>query len=525
MHFTFAQERTVKLSIVPKYSANVTQAQIDTARALAANIRNEQPILNESEQEFRHLIVDSPIDDSPALHLDDFSEIPLIGTSDSSDYLQQRARLRAGDGDFVAFSRKVEGGYSDYCEHKLGLGQVNWIYPSDALSSTRDLAFVCLRDRRVRNELVQAIRHHGLRYIHPHISTMSVWQLANSLHNSARLPIRVIGPTPALSAWANNKIDFTAAAERLLGPTAVPTTEAANNFAMLSKTIVQFAETHSRMGIKFPYGVGGTGNFLVDASQVRGLTLGATHDYLKRLLAGHRWPDSGRVLVDVWESNVINSPSVQTWIPPASVGQPIIEGLFRQSVHGETGAFVGSCPVNLPPELEQEISDSSYLLTVLFQELGYVGRCSFDLILIGESIENCRFEFVECNARWGGTSIPMTLVNRLNIGSDKTFSVQKANVPGLEKTTFPMMVRELGSELYDSASGNGRFVLFNPARIKSHSGIEAIAIANTTQQAEELLSDVLTPRLAEMVDAVEQNSNATGPHFDSTKETESFSQD
>lgn len=515
----------MKLPIVPKYSANVTLAQIDSARKLAAFIRKEQPILNESEHMFRHLVVDSESDDSPSLHLDDFSEIPLIGSLDSAGYLQQRARLRASDGDHVVFSRKVEDGYSDYCEQKLGLGQVNWIYPSDESSSSRDIAFVCLRDRRVRNDLVQAIRHQGLRYIHPHISTMSVWQLANTLHNSARLPVSVIGPTPALSAWANNKIEFAAATERLLGPLSVPTTEAVNNFAMLSKTIVQFAETHSRMGIKFPYGVGGSGNFLVNASQIRGLSLAQTRDYLKRLLAGHRWPEGGRVLVDVWETNVINSPSVQTWIPPASVGQPIIEGLFRQSVHGDTGAFVGSCPANLPAKLEQEIIDSSFLLTVLFQELGYVGRCSFDLILIGETVDNCRFEFVECNARWGGTSIPMTLINRLNIGADNTFSVQTINVPGLEKITFQTMVHELGSELYDPARGEGRFILFNPARIKLDSSIEAIAIANTTTQAEELLSDVLTPRLTEMVEAAKRSSNPIAPHFDSTNETESFSQD
>ena len=55
----------------------------------------------------------------------------------------------------------------------------------------------------------------------------------------------------------------------------------------------------------------------------------------------------------------------------------------------------------------------SWLLAVLFQRLGYVGRCSFDLLVVGESLATARAEFLECNGRWGGTSGPMMLMNRL----------------------------------------------------------------------------------------------------------------
>ena len=458
-------------------------------------------------------MVDTRIDELPTLHLDDFSEIPLIGFETSIRYLQQRARLRAGQGDFVALTWQVEEGYSDYCEQYLGLGKVNWLYACENVTAEpQQLAIACLQDRGVRNGLVHAIRNDGLRYVHPYISTRPVWAMADMLHRSARLPLKVIGPTPALTAWINNKIEFTAAAAELLGPQAVPTTESASNFASLSEITARLAETHTQLGIKFPYGVGGSGNFLVDATRIRGMTLAKTREYLKNLLTGHPWPAEGRVLIDVWETNVIGSPSVQTWIPPTSVGKPIIEELFLQSVQGRNRAFVGGCPLKLPAELEQKIVDSSFLLTVLFQELGYVGRCSFDLILTGETIDNCRFEFVECNARWGGSSLPMTLINRLNIGIERTFSVQKVDVPGLKNCTFKQVIVELGSDLYDPASGEGRFVLFSPAKIKSHSGVEAIAIADTSDLAEEMLSDVLVARLARVAQAASRDIPNNQPH-------------
>ena len=143
--------------------------------------------------------------------------------------------------------------------------------------------------------------------------------------------------------------------------------------------------------------------------------------------------------------------------------------------------------------------NNSFLLTVLFQELGYVGRCSFDMVLVGESIDNCRVEFIECNARWGGTSIPMTLVNRLNVNDNSAFCVKKIEVPGLKQLEFNILSRGIKEELYDPLTGRGRFILFNPARIKSTSSIDAIAIADTTKQAEELLTGSLTDQLTRMV--------------------------
>lgn len=488
----------MKLPLPSRFGATVTGRQIEQAGELAIVIGNEHPQLRASDS-IRHLIVDSMIDDEPTLYLADFSEIPVINVTDDSPILQQRARLRATDGDFVAQTNKVEKGFSDYCEYTLGLGRVHWLYPSTEPSDTCKIAFECWQDRRVRHDLIHAVRHKGLRYIHPYLSTTHVWELGAMLQTATRRPIKVIGPTPAMAHWANDKIEFSRAAARLLGPQFVPHTESAYNFATLSKKVARLATTHAQLGIKFPYGTGGHGNFLIDAARIRGQSLSEVREYLKNLLLGHRWPKKGRVLIDVWETDVIMSPSVQTWIPPLGGGYPLIDGLFQQSVKGDKGVFAGSRPLRLPSRIEQEIINSSYLLAILFQQLGYVGRCSFDLILVGEDVENCRVEFVECNARWGGTSIPMTLLNRLRICEENTYGTCQIEVAGLDQLEFSQLLRELNTELYSPQTGKGRLILFNPARLKALSGIDSIAIGGTMKQVNELLHDVFPVRLKEIV--------------------------
>ena len=493
-------ECLLKIPIIPAFEPQISRRQQLRAEALARSVLREQPQLESGHDTYRRLVLDSPIGDEPSLQLDDFSEIPVIGASDNSQYMQQRARLRAVDGDYVAQSQIIEKGFSDYCQYTLGLGKVTWLYPATEPRLPRQIAFECWQDRRIRYELIQAVRRHGLRYIHPHISTLHVWELGALLCRATRRPIRIIGPTPALARWANNKIEFTRTAARLFGKRCVPHTENAYNFAMLSKTVANLAPLHRQLAIKYPYGTGGEGNFLIDAPRLRGLSLGEVSEYLKQLLSGHRWPKSGRILIDVWETDVLTSPSVQTWIPPKGHGIPLIEGLFEQSISGRQGNFIGSCPVDLPEPVTREIIDRSYLLAVVFQQLGYVGRCSFDLILVGRNLDNCQLKFIECNARWGGTSIPMMLINRLNLKqSGQTYSVRKVKVPGLDQIEFSQLHRALDTDLYDDQTGKGQFILFNPGRIKANSAIDAIAIGDSLQHANDLITSVLPARIAEFV--------------------------
>lgn len=503
----------MRIPIIPRLIPSISPRQARRARALGRLVRRERPQLASNRDSLKRLQVDRSIGDDVTLHLDDFSEIPVIGSHDNSTVLQERAVLRGADGDFVALSNSIDADFANYAKSHLGLGKLNYLTPSPesgrpASNHGRQLALACWLDRKIRRDLIRAVRQHGLRYIHPHVSTLHVWELASYLHNATRRPISVVGPPPALARWANDKIEFSRTVHRLLGSEFLPHSESAYNFATLAKKIMRLAATNQRLGIKFPYGTGGTGNFLIEAIDIRGRSLSQIRDYLKVRLSNHRWPQTGRVLIDVWEQNVLCSPSVQTWIPPLGTGEPAIEGLFRQLVNGDRGEFAGSSPLQLPARLQQQIVDSSYQLTLAFQQLGYVGRCSFDLILIGDNLDDCRVEFIECNARWGGTSLPMTFMNRILQGrADNGWCVQKIVMPHLDNVTFCELRQRLGPDLFDSNNSRGEFVLFNPGRLKANSAIEAIAIADTTDNALRLMRHVLPARLRRV--AAEPTPNAS----------------
>ena len=198
----------MRLPVISRYQPEVTDAQVRRTVAVAQRLKQEDRLLEGRDAAFQELVVKGAIDNSPALIIDDFSEIPIIGKLDTSAVVQQRARLRAAAGDWLVQSQQVEAGYSDYCEYRLDLGRVNWLYPANQPHDPHQVAIECWQDRRVRHDLIQAVRHEGLRYIHPHLSTLYVWELASLLTQATRIPVQVIGPLPHLSHWVNDKIEF-----------------------------------------------------------------------------------------------------------------------------------------------------------------------------------------------------------------------------------------------------------------------------------------------------------------------------
>jgi len=177
-----------------------------------------------------------------------------------------------------------------------------------------------------------------------------------------------------------------------------------------------------------------------------------------------------------------------------------VEGVFQQVVAGAEGAFVGSCPASLPDPVNEDVARRSMMLGLLFQHLGYVGRCSFDLLLVGPDFDHSRLEFVECNGRWGGTSVPMMLMNRLfGDWTRQPFATRVCEVRGLETFTFLELLRQFQDDLFDIRTETGWLLFFTPGRMQAQSGIGVVALAPTWAQATERLEVELPELLANYV--------------------------
>src|SRR5262249_4758195 len=138
-------------------------------------------------------------------------------------------------------------------------------------------------------------------------------------------------------------------------------------------------------------------------------------------LLAHVWEHTGRggrgwtfpLLAGAWCDPVVDSPSVQLWIPHTGEGLPVVEGVFSQVLRGARGSFVGAAPTWLPAEWQQRIADEGVRLGLFLQALGYYGRCSFDAVIAGDDLGSARLQWVDGNGRWGGVSIALTGANRL----------------------------------------------------------------------------------------------------------------
>jgi len=124
--------------------------------------------------------------------------------------------------------------------------------------------------------------------------------------------------------------------------------------------------------------------------------------------------------------------------------------------------------------------------------MGYVGRCSFDLLLTGNDMENARPEFIECNGRWGGTSIPMVLMNRL-VGdwTSRPYTTRRYLLDELRKWQLRDLLTALRDRLFDPVSGHGRLVLMNASGV-GHSGrLDVLAVGDSWREVEGIVDQEL----------------------------------
>lgn len=270
-----------------------------------------------------------------------------------------------------------------------------------------------------------------------------------------------------------------------LGPQYVPRTESASNLAYLAKRVDDLSNQFDVIGLKLPCCGGGDGNLVLNAAQFRGQPLHAIREMLKERLDTIAWNGCSPLLIDGWETEVVCAPSAQLWVPPDADSPPLVEGIFVQTVEGLQGSYVGNVRADFPARVTQEIADQSWLLARLFQKLGYVGRCSFDMILVGRSLADCRVEFIECNGRWGGTSLPMTLMNRLfGDWARQPYAVQVAhNIPGLDQIDFARLLEFFTDDLYDARTGDGSLIFVNPGRLKYQAGITCLTLGASWDEA------------------------------------------
>jgi hypothetical protein len=122
-------------------------------------------------------------------------------------------------------------------------------------------------------------------------------------------------------------------------------------------------------------------------------------------------------------------------------------------------------------------------------------------VLVGRSLARSRVKFIECNGRWGGTSLPMTLMNRLfGDWQKQPFAVEEYHHKGLRRVPFGAVLEELASDLYDSRSGDGDWVLFTPSRMQQAGTLSIIVLADDWDLAQKRATTWPAERIGPLVE-------------------------
>jgi hypothetical protein len=426
----------------------------------------------------------------PWLHLDDVSGIPFLVDIAGVEEYQHRGRLRAGDEDAYVTVTSAADGYEAYCRDILRMGAPEHLV-ADPAGPPIAVARACT-EGRTRARLSEIARDARGLAIHPYMGIEDVWSLAAILSAESRAPVRVLSPPPPVTWIANDKAVFDDLVARVLGREVLMETRISRDRMGIESDLKMLAERYDRVGLKRTRCASAMGNAVFSSHDVRaGHGIGhLVEEFLRRT----EWPEGEEVLAVAWVETDL-SPSTQVWIPPVGFGEPRLDGVYEQILEGEHGIFVGSRPSTLPDPVNQELGRCALMVAAALQELGYVGRCSFDHLVLGDPTGDFRIVFTECNGRWGGTSTPMSLLDRL-LGSPRPpYRAQDVVSPELVGASLSDLLGLIGDLAFRAESGHGRFIFYNLGPLARHGKLDVISIGADQREAERGLLEILPERL------------------------------
>jgi len=424
----------------------------------------------------------------PVVHLEDVSGIPFLTGIAGVERYQLRARVRATDGDLVACTFRAPDDYERYCRDRLMLGAPRYVH-AEPTGFAIEVARACRRGAALA-ALVDTARASGGLVLHPYMGIDEVWGLAQDVAAASGARVSVLAPPPAVTAFANDKRHLTSLASELLGPGGVVRTRLGSDATTLGAALLALAADRPRVGLKMARCASAMGNRVFDSAVLLGMPREAVVALVARFLTDKEWELGEELLAVAWEDTDI-SPSAQLWIPPAGSGEPVLDGVYEQLLEGPEKVFLGSVPSRLGRELDARVGRAALLLGTAYQALGYVGRCSFDFIVVGDALLA-----TECNGRWGGTSTPMRLMDRLFPGGRPPYRARDFVAPGLTDAPFARLADALGDDLYDSRTGRGRYVLYNVGCLRGYGKFDVIAIGSSVDEANTALESELPVVLA-----------------------------
>ena len=420
----------------------------------------------------------------PTLHLDDPSGIPFLKEVVGIEMYQHRARIRAGDRDLFAAVEPLTPGYERYCREHLAMGAPEFVL-AEPEHGAWAVARACAEGAAL-DHIAGRAREAGGLYFHPYMGIEEAWELARCVSIGAEVSVRVLGPPPPVTWIANDKALLGEIVQRVVGDDWLVETRSSETPDAIARDLALLAGRHERVGLKRTRCASAMGNAVYRAEEVRGRAHAELEADVRRFLDRTEWDGREEVLSVAWEETDL-SPSTQLWIPAPGDGLPRVDGVYEQLLEGPEKVFLGSRPSTLPDRVNETLAHASVKVAIALQSMGYVGRCSFDLLVLGDPDGDFEARFTECNGRWGGTSTPMHLVDRLVGHPRPVYRAQDFVHEGLRGAALDDVLAAVGDELFDPRTGRGRYIFYNVGPMARSGKLDVIALGASPEDADEAL--------------------------------------
>ena len=451
------------------------------AEQIAALLTRDEPALTTS-LDFGPFVTQGD-GTGPRILIGDQSEIPLL-TYPTPQVLDHRMAVLARDGDVVVLDRP-DPDFFEYIHTVLYRPRVACI--AAGANVRRPVAKTCRNSAKLRATLEELVERSGEATVMPYMTTGNAWRLAQTLGERTGHRVHVAGPAPRVARRVNDKLWFTALTSQVLGPSKVPPTLHAFGPAAAAGIVRQLARKNQQIVLKVPDSAGSAGNIRLDSDRLVTAPLHLIARFLRRRLAATGWQGRYPLLVGVWDSDVICSPSVQIWVPLRECGPPLVEGVFEQHLHGIEAEFAGGARSTLPAKIQMRLAHEAMRVAAVLQRIGYYGRCSFDAVLVRKGTCDVHPHWIECNGRWGGVSIPMTAATELNGGNPPKGLMIVQAVVGERKLSTADVLACLDPILFRPGKTGEGLVLVAPPQSGPPPQLTLVALAASQIRAEVLI--------------------------------------
>ncbi|MFY0690524.1 MAG: hypothetical protein JXR14_01225 [Paracoccaceae bacterium] len=477
--------------ILPEAEAAALSAE-DHARLaqIADQLVADEPALTSSLGFGPH--VRQGIGPGPSVLIGDQGEIPLFQPQKVS-WLDHRMALLSNPED-VVIVRSRDRDFESYLAGTLGLRDLRFLAPS--MRTGDPVCVQALSWSALGDQLELTASRRDTLTLQSYLTTGHVWRLARHLGEKTGTRAYVAGPSPRLSRRANDKLWFTRLAQNVLGPGATPPTLTAYGPAAAAGLVAFFSKKAENVVVKVPDSAGSAGNLKFLSASLQGRTLRDIRAFLTTCLRARGWQGRYPILIGVWDKAVTHSPSVQFWIPRAKSGPPLSEGVFEQQVYGAEGTFVGGARSALPAQMQHRLIHEATKIATVFQQIGYFGRCSMDAVICNGADGRPTVHWIECNARWGGMSIPMSVAKRFYDGTlPAGFLVVQQEYPDAPALSTRKALSRLDGLLFRADGPREGLILLSPPRGNQGVFVNLLALAGSQTKARSLITQA-TERLA-----------------------------